>query len=682
MTSWMKLSINRDKNIEQLMREFSQSTADPIDLDSFCEQALEQINKTYQTQSAGLFFKQKSAGRYHLSARIGFAGSDIELGLKHPLPVYLDRHVEPLFASEMEFIPAFEALWENEIRDLEKLNAKLFLPLKAGGELVGILALGARHNNQAYTPEEIKDLSLLAGQIAMTVRLKYLTTAEQRWREEAISMRRALSEITTSSDPEESLNRILVHLNEVFPYEAGCIQVVRGDRLETIAARGYHLPGQHIGIDYPIKGNTPIETILQTQEPLQVDDTVTDAQFKGYAGPPAQRSWMGLPLLARNEVVGILAITSQRTKAFRADPARLELVKALATQTAITLEKARLFKIERQQRQIAEALSQISSEVSAISDRDQVLDFLLERVSQAIPSDVAMLFLAEGGQFELARIRLNKDLDPAGVKAANDPAFEASAFGNLHYLVNSMEPRVISDTAKDAEWVKNSVDVRSWAGVPVLSDGKVVACFTFASLKPGFYEDENTELLSIFASQAALALERFRLVSEVRELAVRDELTGMFTRRHFLELGEREFRRAKRFRHPLSLLVIDLDFFGKIKETFGQEAADQVLASVGELLNANLRSVDILGRLNGEEFGIILTETEQAGATIISDRLRALIAGSPIITTTGLVKLTASMGLAIISSHTPDLASLLEYANKAVAAAKQAGRNQVVVFQE
>ncbi len=680
MTHWIDRLTNRENPFEALMQEISRSAAEPIDLDHYCELVLEQIAQIFQPHGAGLFLKQKAAGRFHLSARLGLAIDDLQLDLNHPLPAFFNRQAKLLHGSDLDILPLFRALWEEERQALGQLNAELFIPLKAGGDLVGILALGGKKNGRRYRHEDEQQLILLCNQAALAIRLKYLATAEQRWRQEAESMQRALSEITTDSDLGEALHRNLLHIRDAFVYDHASISLIQDDRLVVTAVHGYNHPAELLGQDDPITANEPFQAIQSSRETLLVEETSLDARFKHFAGPAVLQAWMGVPLISRGEVIGLLALSSRKAGSFQVNPARLELVQAHANQAAIIVEKARLFQMERQRHQMADALQNISSEVENIQNFEQGLDFLLERIGKAVPADITMLFLAEGGQLNLARTVVSEALNPELGQAVLQPAYEASAFANLHYLVNDKRAQVISDTEKDPDWVIGPVAIRSWAGTPVVADGKVIACFTFASLKPTAYQAGLAELLGVFANQAAMALQNFRLFKEVRELAIHDERTGLFNHRHFLDLGEREFRRARRFHHHLSVILLEVDHFSKVIDNYGEDASNQVLRSVADLINANIRNVDVPCRFQGEIFSVILTETDQLGAEIISERLRGLIAESPNITTAGLIKVTVSIGVAVMETDSLDLSALLNNVTLSLDEARHAGRNRVVIY--
>lgn len=678
MTKWTDRFDTRERSFEDMLKEVNQSTAASIELDSYCELVLHQFCEAFRAQSVGLFIKQKAANRFHLSARCGLSVGDLQFDLRHPLPVYLDRNPAPLCSSGFDILPQFRALWESESRELESLHAALFVPMKTGGELIGIVALGPKQSGKAYSAKEQEQMTLLANQAALVIDYKHAKTSEKRWQEEAHSMRQAIIEITSGSELEEALQRSLDQLKEVFPCDSACILLSQEDHLTAAAALGIAgLAGQKV----LSPENELFRSVSQEKRAVVVENTADDLRFKQYLGLPVLQGWMGLPLIVQGRVTGMLVINSSKPETFRANPARLELVQTLADSAAILVEKAHLFQVERQQRQMAEALRQLSSEIATTADYDQVLEFLLDRVCQAIPADITLLFLADGGQFQLAKTRISENLDFRIADASDLPEFEAAAFANLHYLVSSTQPHVIPDTSKDPEWTQDTVNIRSWAGVQVCLAGKAAAIFTFSSLTPGQYPIENGQLLSIFAEQAALALNNFRLSNQVTQLATHDELTGVFNQRHLLDLAEREFRRARRFQRQLAVAIIDLDHFHEVNETYGVDAGSQALRAVADVCKANIRLVDVLGRINGEEFAIILTETDRPGALILSNRLSQIIAGSPIITTTGRFKITASMGVAIMDPAMPTLDALMGCAREALEQAKQAGRNRVQVYQ-
>ncbi len=177
--------------------------------------------------------------------------------------------------------------------------------------------------------------------------------------------------------------------------------------------------------------------------------------------------------------------------------------------------------------------------------------------------------------------------------------------------------------------------------------------------------------------------EEIRLKNEqLREMAMTDELTGLNNRRFFFLHGEGEIQRAKRFRTPLSLLMIDLDHFKKINDTMGHEAGDKVLRCVASIIRDNVRQIDIIARLGGEEFGVLLPNTDAQEAAALAERLRVAVEQAGCRVQEQTVNVTVSIGLDSGRDDGLTLDSLLSRADDAMYQAKRRGRNQTVVMEQ
>ena len=169
------------------------------------------------------------------------------------------------------------------------------------------------------------------------------------------------------------------------------------------------------------------------------------------------------------------------------------------------------------------------------------------------------------------------------------------------------------------------------------------------------------------------------LMEKLREMATTDELTGAFNRHHFMEVGRREISRAKRYGRPLSLLVLDLDFFKGINDTLGHEAGDRVLKATCDALKKVFRSEDVLGRHGGDEFVVLLPETSPDHAFGVAERLRATIARNAVkIAGDVSVTTTASFGVAGLANvGNESVEDVIRAADRAMYKAKEEGRNCV-----
>lgn len=174
--------------------------------------------------------------------------------------------------------------------------------------------------------------------------------------------------------------------------------------------------------------------------------------------------------------------------------------------------------------------------------------------------------------------------------------------------------------------------------------------------------------------------ERKSLLDKLEQQANQDYLTGLSNRRHFMEQGEMELARAQRYDEELSAFMLDIDHFKMINDTHGHKAGDLVLQKLGHLLRETLRTVDIIGRTGGEEFAVLLPETDLQEAAEIAERLREIIAHSEVTMEDGLkLHFTVSIGVATQQEKGVKLDMLLNVADKALYQAKEGGRNKVCV---
>lgn len=174
--------------------------------------------------------------------------------------------------------------------------------------------------------------------------------------------------------------------------------------------------------------------------------------------------------------------------------------------------------------------------------------------------------------------------------------------------------------------------------------------------------------------------EQRRLEHELRHLAVTDELTGLCNRRHFFDEGDRAFRLAVATCSELAVLMIDLDHFKSINDGHGHGAGDAVLREVARRCRGTLRARDLVARVGGEEFAVLLPTTDMAGARHVAQNLVACLSGQPVEIETGALDVRASIGVAVLLPGDRSIEAVIERADRALYAAKDGGRNQVVVF--
>lgn len=186
-------------------------------------------------------------------------------------------------------------------------------------------------------------------------------------------------------------------------------------------------------------------------------------------------------------------------------------------------------------------------------------------------------------------------------------------------------------------------------------------------------------ILSIFAKQIGISLERAHLFQEVQSLALRDPLTGLLNRRSIFELGEIEFTRAVRMERPFCCMMLDLDHFKGINDRYGHLVGDQVLQEFARHCLGSVRAVDLVGRYGGEEFIILMPETDRQMALQVAERLRTMFSKKSINISDVVISATISIGVAGRDENTSHLEALIARADQALYIAKHKGRDRVAI---
>jgi diguanylate cyclase (GGDEF)-like protein len=343
-------------------------------------------------------------------------------------------------------------------------------------------------------------------------------------------------------------------------------------------------------------------------------------------------------------------------------------------------ERERLLVAEREQRLLAETLAEVTLALASLTSHEAVLDEILRQAQRIVPYSTANIALLEGDTLRVAHWRDYKafggeELISSLVQTLSDLTVDLD-------VIQSRQPLVVPDTHQEPRWVvfPETAWIRSYLAVPICLHDRVLGLLRLDGDTPGKFVAEDGERLRPLVNAAAIALENARLFGEVQRLAITDGLTGTYNRRHFFELAERELNRARRFGYPMSAVMLDVDHFKQVNDTYGHAVGDQVLHTLAERCGENIRDIDILGRYGGEEFAIILPATDLSSARSVAGRLRRCVADVPIPTERGDLIITISLGVASSAQEDEDVAALLNRADAAMYEAKQAGRDRVAVI--
>lgn len=340
--------------------------------------------------------------------------------------------------------------------------------------------------------------------------------------------------------------------------------------------------------------------------------------------------------------------------------------------------------VERLRRERAEALAALGERVHQLETLqglsraftgtlklEEVLSYIIEGALRLTGAGGAALFLLDerGGQLLLRAARGPGDAAVRLLReAANDPL--------AANVMRTSQPVLGQSTG---QLPGSGLAAYSALAVPLRLHEHMVGALV-AQLPGSAHPFSEADLgpLGTLADTAAVAIANARLFAEVQLQSITDGLTGLFNRRQVFVLAEREFQRARRFNRSLSALMLDIDHFKLVNDIYGHAAGDQVIAEVATRLRASTRNIDIPGRYGGEEFVLLLPETELPGAVLLAERLRQRVAAHSVATVGGPLEITVSLGVATSSGEVADVNALINQADANLYAAKKAGRNRVV----
>ncbi len=307
---------------------------------------------------------------------------------------------------------------------------------------------------------------------------------------------------------------------------------------------------------------------------------------------------------------------------------------------------------------LGKALETIEAEKGSLMLYDYTDNTLQVKVVYGL-QDSKYEFDINNGVIECSKIKVNEGI--AGKVFAekksiitnlgqNDPRFTKSAMGNVSSLIC----------------------------VPLVAKGEAIGVINITNKKYNkLFNKQDLEFIEALANQAAIAIDNAKLY----ELATKDGLTKLYIYRHFYSLLETELKRAKRYNHVLSLLMMDIDNFKNINDTYGHLVGDRVLKEIAATIKSTVRNIDIPARYGGEEFTVILPETSGKDARIIAERLRQNISKIVVdVDEMTTIKPTISIGISEFPAYAQNEQELIDSADKALYKAKNDGKNCVYEY--
>lgn len=488
------------------------------------------------------------------------------------------------------------------------------------------------------------------------------TTLGARRRARQLDALEAVSRLLAVGGPSpEMIDRVLSVLVDQFRYRHVSMYLGDAERVHLVAQRGYPDAIPSFDATSGIAGR-----VMRTGHVALVTDVPTEPDY--VAGTIEATSLVSAPLFIDGQFLGVLNVEASGPQ--RLDGTDRALIGIIAGRIASAVALGRDREALANQARLFGDIGAFAASVAASIDVDPLAGVMAEGIRQVVPADVVTVVLLDRSDGRY-RVRASAGEEPAALRLEVLPG--------VGFAGRAIRDRVpVRDDASDDHGIGHGV------ALPLIRDGVVVGAVSvrrFDATAP--FSALELDGLELVARHAALAVANAFLHAEVMESAIRDPLTGLYNRRHFDEALERMMAVRHRERlgppSPLSVAIFDLDHFGAFNKEHGHQVGDRVLRAFADVLRGRFRASDLVARLGGEEFIVVLDGATRDEAVQAADGIRAAIAQRAVTLDDGTeLHVTVSAGCAELETGDATREALLRTADVALFMAKRAGRDRVV----
>jgi len=328
------------------------------------------------------------------------------------------------------------------------------------------------------------------------------------------------------------------------------------------------------------------------------------------------------------------------------------------------------------------ALERVYRSLAPLLEREELYETILEKSSELVGAEKGSLMILDEKDNVLS-VKACKGIEPelrdrVRVRIGEGISGAIAAKG-LPVMVEDIE------TEDPSRRNRPRYRTKSFISVPLKLEGRVIGVINVSDKVSGeIFSEEDLQLLLSFASYASIALERgayYSLSEELKTLSMTDPLTGLFNRRYFLERIFEEVERVKRHSECFTVFILDVDDFKAFNDTYGHVAGDELLKAISRVIRDAVRSMDVVARIGGEEFAVILPHTSKTDSHDIAERIRSDVEACRPDMGRFKRSATVSLGIAEFPSDADNIDDLIEKADAAMYKAKRSGKNKVVLYE-
>ena len=578
----------------------------------------------------------------------------------------------------------------------------LGVPIVLGDQALGVLSVQSTEQYGAYSARDQHILTMIADQAAVAIANAQRYEAVDLQLQQRVKQLEALEEtardLNATLDLDTILDRLIARVCSTTGADAGmvCLLSENRDTMLIKAMMGYpeelaYYQQHGWSIQRGLAGQ-----VIRTGEADWTPDVRLSPNYSGSRATTL--SQMTVPIRHSGAVLGVMVIESDQPGAFSKD--LTGFVSQIADHAALSMQNAHIYQqvvaqralLAQRSHQLGQVL-RISQALSANLNLDVLLPEIVQSIRTSLGFNIALLNLVDSENPAMMRRRAAVGIpeaqwstlrqQPVPVAWFKTVMREEFRISHSYYIPHSHAEHTLIWSDTQANTYRPDLGERAadeWHSddalfVPLFdSDGRLISVLSVDDPSDRQTPSlDSVQVLEIFATQAAIAIENANLYTATHTLAITDGLTGLFNQGHFMSLLEREVLAALRYGYPLSLLAIDLDLFKGYNDTYGHPAGNILLREFAQVLRTGVREVDLVGRIGGEEFAIILPKTDESGALQLAERLRVATETHAF----SHQRVTVSIGVASLQPLM-EATALHNLADQALYAAKRHGRNAVI----
>ncbi len=546
------------------------------------------------------------------------------------------------------------------------LRSIVAISLQAKENAFGVLLLGTS-DSRKFTPAELRLLLALGHQIGMAVENSYLIQQTSRRSEELHVLNEIGRALSSTLNKEDLLRKVWEELRRLFDVENFYITSLdpASDEMtfDLEMIDGVRMPKR----TRP-SGNHLSEYIIRTRQPVLIRENYLEAVKKlGVEPIRTGGCFCGVPLVAYDRAIGAMAVFSDHERTF--DEGHLELLRVLASEASIAIENARLFQEERTKARHLSLLNIISRNAIATLNPDEMLAKIAVQLEEGLTYDhIGIAVLDYSTREIVVQAEAGKRRGSVGQRIP----LGAGLIG--HVARNGQMAFYHGANIADAALKPLLPDTAAAVALPIFYAEQLHGILFVECSVPTEFSDEEILLLRTLADLVAAALHNAVTFQKAQEQAITDGLTGVKTHRFFMEALSAEWKRSTRAARAFALVLMDLDRFKFVNDFYGHLEGDLVLQRVGHILETNCRRSDVVARYGGDEFVILMPETNMEHARQLSSKLRGCVAVDSLLREKNI---SASFGIACYPLHGSSPQELIQVADASMYLSKHQGGNTV-----